>query len=45
MKETDWIDFSFYPAKPAMLFDEDKTEITLRQGGGEFVLKRTSSEN
>jgi D-alanyl-D-alanine carboxypeptidase len=37
--------FSFYPARLTMVFDPDKNEMTLKQGGGEFVLKRTSSEN
>jgi D-alanyl-D-alanine carboxypeptidase len=37
--------FSFYQARLTMVFDPDKNEMTLKQGGGEFVLKRTSSEN
>lgn len=36
--------FTFYPARLTMVFDPDQDQMTLKQGGGEFVLKRNAAD-
>lgn len=37
--------FSFYQARLTLVFDPEQDQMTLKQGGGEFVLKRDVVEN